>query len=255
MITFGYNPTRDKHEMRQFFEVLPFVLPCKYCRANLAQHYEKLPLEPALVSRETLTRWLYDIHNLVNAKLRGQRVKVQANPPFDEVKEIYGERLEYGCTRTTFPGWEFLFSIVETHPLTSQDAAIPNAPPLERLDQTDKKELLKWNYLSKQCRFEYMCRFWSLLPKVLPYTEWRDAWKDSCKEFCKEIWTSKPKSLRSLYKLRKDFEAKLDLYNRTTFHDLCNDLKFYKSGCAAARFAKTRTCRRLRRKTMRLSRR
>lgn len=241
--------------MRQFFEVLPFVLPCKYCRANLAKHYETLPLEPALASRKTLTRWLYEIHTLVNVTLQKQGIRVADTPPFETVNEIYHQRLKYGCTTTTFPGWEFLFSIVETHPLTSQDAAIPNAPPLDQLNPTDHHELLKWNYLSKQCRFGYMCRFWSLLPKVLPYPEWREAWKTSCKEFCNEIWTSKPKSLRTLFKLRKDFEAKLDLLNRTTFHDLCNDLKFYKSGCGSARFATTRTCRRLRRKTMRLPRR
>lgn len=241
--------------MRQFFELLPFVLPCKYCRANLAEHYEKLPLEPALQSRATLTRWLYEIHNLVNAKLKGQGIKAAPNPSFEEVREIYEQRLHYGCTKTTFPGWEFLFSIVETHPLVDAAEPMPNAPPLEMLNTKDEKELLKWNYLGKQCRFEYMCRFWTLLPKVLPFSEWKTAWKSSCKDFCSDSWSSKVKSMKALFQLRKEFEEKLDLLNRTTFHDLCNDLKFHKSGCGSARFAKTRTCRRLRRKTMRLPRR
>ncbi len=243
-ITFAYNPSKDKDAMRQFFELLPFVLPCKYCRSNLVEHYEKRPLEPALQSKESLTKWLYEIHGLVNKKLREQGQTIPEDPPFSKVKEIYEERLQYGCSKTDFPGWEFLFSIVESHPLVQQEQPLPNAPPKDKC--LSKKELLKWNYLSGECRFNFVCRFWKLLPHVLPFDEWRRIWKDEMKECCANAWKTKRSSLKHLWTIRKTIEQKLDLLNRTSFYDLCRTLQYYKSGCAYKQNKNTRTCRRLR---------
>lgn len=243
MITFAYEPDKQKNQMRQFFEVLPFVLPCKFCRSNLVGHYEKVPLEDALVSKATLSKWLYDIHNLTNAKLRSQGQNVPEDPPFSRVKEIYEERLAFGCSKTDFPGWEFLFSIVETNPLLHKESPLPEAPPKEMCKT--KKEMLQWNYLSGSCRFNYVCRFWRLLPHVLPFEEWRTIWKQEIKKESSQL------SLRTLWKARKHIEEKLSLLNRTTYHDLCKTLRYYKSGCAHAENKKTRTCRRFLYKTKR----
>jgi len=158
MITFAYEPDNQKESMRHFFEILPFVLPCKYCRSNLISHYESMPVEEALGSKESLSKWLYEIHNRVNETLRSQGQKVPPNPPFSQVKEIYEQRLIYGCSKTEFPGWEFLFSIVESHPLARKEAPLPEAPPKETLK--GHENLLLWNYLSGSCRFQYVCRFW-----------------------------------------------------------------------------------------------
>ena len=244
MITFAYKPEKDKAAMRQFFEILPFVLPCKYCRSNLVKHYEALPLEPALQSRASLTEWLYDIHTLVNEKLRSQGQEVPKEPPFSKVKEVYEERLAYGCSKTEFPGWEFLFSIVESHPLAQDELPLPDAPPKETLKS--KKKLLEWNYLSGHCRFNYVCRFWKLLPDVLPFEEWRTIWKQEIKDCCSADWKTRKESRKKLWEIRKTIEEKLELLNRTTFHDLCKTLQFYKSGCAYKQNRNTRTCRRLR---------
>ena len=248
-ITFAYEPDKQKNAMRHFFEILPFVLPCKYCRANLVEHYEKLPLEPALKNKETLSKWLYDIHNLVSAKLRSQGQTVPDAPSFSLVKAHYEEQLAQGCSKTYFPGWEFLFSIVESHPLSKseQPRPFPDAPPKHTLKT--KEELLQWNYLSGPCRFNYVCRFWRLLPEVLPFSEWRTIWKESSKECCQKTWESKADSLRALWKTRKAIEERLELLNRTTYHDLCKVLQYYKSGCSYKQNKQTKTCRRLRRTT------
>jgi hypothetical protein len=245
MISFAYKPEKDKAAMRQFFEILPFVLPCKYCRANMIDHYEKLPLEPALKSKESLSKWLYKIHTLVNEKLRSQGQTVPEEPPFSAVKKHYEERLAYGCSKTFFPGWEFLFSIVESHPLSKSEQAVPlpDAPPKTQLKT--KEELLQWNYLSGSCRFNYVCRFWKLLPAVLPFEEWRTIWKQESKECCEETWKSKESSLRALWATRRAIEKKLEFLNRTTYHDLCKMLRYYKSGCAYKQNRNTKTCRRL----------
>jgi hypothetical protein len=242
-ITFAYSPSKDKGAMRQFFELLPFVLPCKYCRSNLVSHYEKLPLEPALNSKESLTKWLYEIHGLVNEALRKQGQTIPDDPPFSKVKDLYEERLQFGCSKTDFPGWEFLFSIVESHPLAQDELPLPNAPPKQSLKT--KKQLLQWNYLSGDCRFNFVCRFWKLLPNVLPFEEWRTIWKEEMKDCCPTVWKTKRSSLQALWNIRKTIEERLHLLNRTSFHDLCKTLRYHKSGCAYKQNQATRTCRRL----------
>jgi hypothetical protein len=246
MITFAYEPDKQKDAMREFFETLPFVLPCKYCRANLIEHYEALPLEPALQSRERLTKWLYDIHNLVSKKLRSQGQTVPDAPPFSAVKQHYEERLAYGCSKTFFPGWEFLFSILESHPLSKSEQPLPfpNAPPKETLKT--KEKLLQWNYLAGTCRFNYVCKFWKLLPAVLPFEEWRNLWKQELKHCSSHTWATPSTAKRALWKVRKIIEEKLELLNRTTFYDLCKMIRYYKSGCANKQTRQTKTCRRLR---------
>ncbi len=79
-VTFGYPENPDefdringnrigstKERYRLFFENLMYTLPCKYCRQSYSQYYASNPIR--LESRAELTRWLYDIHNLVNTKL------------------------------------------------------------------------------------------------------------------------------------------------------------------------------------------
>jgi hypothetical protein len=248
LISFAYNPSRDKDAYREFFEVLPFVLPCKFCRHSLTCYYEEIPLENGLKNRESFTKWLWNIHNQVNKKLRNQGKRVSTDPTFAEVKKVYNERFQYGCTRTEFPGWEFLFSIAENHPFRRRDASLPmpDAPPKETLRPEDEKELCKWNYLSPEILFEYHLRFWKILPLVLPFLEWRTSWKSHVPSQ-PDSWKSRKQTLRTLWKIRCAFEKDLELLNRTTFQELCNDLKLYRSACSSSRRA--RTCRRIRKRT------
>lgn len=74
-----------------FFNSIKEVLPCKYCRASTTEFMEKeLPLHPRI--RDT-ARWLYELHNRVNKKLREQS-KTDSNvrdpgpdPSFEVVRE------------------------------------------------------------------------------------------------------------------------------------------------------------------------
>lgn len=244
LITFAYNPKTQKDDMRRFFELLPFVLPCKYCRAHLVDHYAALPLEDALRSQDAFSKWFYKIHGLVNETLRSEGSSIPPDPPYIMVKEIYEQRLAYGCSKTFFPGWEFLFSILETHPSKSE-SPLPNAPPKATIDPQNELQLLRWNHISPSSRLTYVCEFWTLLPKVLPFEEWRTLWMDQIKDSCDRTWKSKETAFRVVWKTRKAFEEKLDLLNRTSYHDLCKMIRYYKSGCASSQKRTTRTCRRL----------
>lgn len=70
--TFGYpeNPTsKEQAKMKCFFECLPWILPCKSCQQHFAQLLVTSPIDPHLGSREALTIWLVEAHNMVNTRL------------------------------------------------------------------------------------------------------------------------------------------------------------------------------------------
>jgi len=87
------------------------VLPCKYCRASTTEFVEKHPL------RGDPGKWMYDIHNMVNDKLRKQGetdptvVKPGADPSFESVKKYY-----MSVKPTEVPGRDFLFAIAYNYP-------------------------------------------------------------------------------------------------------------------------------------------
>jgi len=226
-----------KNDVVAFFELLPYILPCKYCRANLTEHIEKEPIDPT-----NLPKWLWKIHNMTNAKLRDQKIPTAQSPPFEPVAEAYLDRLSVGCTRTLFEGWDFLFSIAESHPKSAVARAsdpIKGAPSSDTLSPSEKN---RWNLLEVEERLPFFEAFFSLIPKVLPYPEWRRAAADGCDG--PPDWSSRASSIKSLWGIRCSMESKLDLLNKTTYSSLCKILKENRSGCGTSRRGKT--CRRKR---------
>jgi hypothetical protein len=76
-ITFSYpnNPTKEQKEYyKNFFLLVGKVLPCEKCRINYNKHLIKFPLTDNVLScKNTLVKWLVDIHNEVN-KMRGKKI-------------------------------------------------------------------------------------------------------------------------------------------------------------------------------------
>ena len=81
-VTFGYPMNPDEFDVsnelpvgttrehyKQFFEQCGYVLPCRYCRDSFIQFSKEDPVSNSLENRETLTKWLYRIHERVNDKL------------------------------------------------------------------------------------------------------------------------------------------------------------------------------------------
>jgi hypothetical protein len=105
-ITFGYpykiDPTNPEHLAKQndyyrFFYYLGKVLPCKYCRNSYDEFFAKNSPMRHLGSREDLSKWLFDVHNMVNDKLG---VPACERPSFDEIKERY-ESFRAACKPLT----------------------------------------------------------------------------------------------------------------------------------------------------------
>jgi hypothetical protein len=227
ILTFTYEPTMKK-PMGELLDTLPYVLPCKFCRASLTDYYEAD--RPDL---DDLPHWLYRIHNQVNKKLRGQGQAIPLNPTFRDVETYYKSILPNGhlpADCNLFPGWDFLFSIAYNHPLSVKGSPMPNAPPPTGLSDA---ELNRWNLLPPQRRYTYWRRFWSALVKVLPDV-WRKAWLKAAEP---ATLTGRRFTVAWLWRVRCKFSEGADPYKV-----VCERLASYESGCSKS--TRARTCRR-----------
>ena len=72
-VSFNYpiNPTEDqKKHYFNFYNNLQNILPCRYCRENLAKNLVKLPLVmDVFKNRDSLSRYVYQLHETVNTML------------------------------------------------------------------------------------------------------------------------------------------------------------------------------------------
>jgi hypothetical protein len=72
-ISFNYpvNPsTTDKTHYKEYILSLKNILPCGKCRTNLGKNMKSLPLKMThMKSRETFSKYIYDLHELVNKML------------------------------------------------------------------------------------------------------------------------------------------------------------------------------------------
>jgi len=96
LLTFLYPETPDTGDkiiMRDMMNLLPDILPCKYCRASFTKYMANLDITPALESRELLVEWLYKMHNKVNKKLRSQGFCHHDNPTLEHVRRLYAPRV------------------------------------------------------------------------------------------------------------------------------------------------------------------
>jgi hypothetical protein len=95
-ISFNYpvKPTlKDKKYYRDFIYNLRYVLPCKYCRINLTNNLKNKPLLMChMASRATFSRYIYELHELVNKMLNKK-----SNLTYCDVRERY-EHFRSRCT-------------------------------------------------------------------------------------------------------------------------------------------------------------
>jgi len=115
-MSFNYpvKPTiEQKKEYYEFFTNLKNVLPCKYCRDNYEKNLKVLPLNmDKLKNRKTFSKWLYDMHELINKNLnkksnlsyedvRNRYENFRARCLVDSKKDV-NELKEKGCTESLY---------------------------------------------------------------------------------------------------------------------------------------------------------
>ena len=146
---------RKEEDIRKFFRLVPFILPCKFCRQSLSLYYEKRP-----IPEHGLEKWLYEIHNDVNNKLRSQNLLKELNPSYKEIHDRYKVWTSMPCASTRVLGWDFLFSVANTTPSKSSNSSpINNAPSL--LDTPELRN--RWNTMTYKERLPYIKMWWDLL--------------------------------------------------------------------------------------------
>ena len=201
------NPDEyDKNNYKIFFETLPHILPCIYCRNSLTDYYSQFPIDKSLDKRKNLDRWLYNIHNLVNDKLRRQRLLKTPDPSFSKSISQYNSA---SCDE----GWDFLYAIAL------------NYPEVSKLITSSQRQ----NYLI----------FFSYLPKVLPNKKLAKRLNNFIKQYPVNYFI-KDRDLLSkwLYSLEK---TSTDC--KSCFSKRCRQIERYRAGCKG-KGDKKPTCRR-----------
>lgn len=95
--TYPIAPTAvEKQQYQAFFDALQHVLPCPQCREHYGKQFKQRPSN-TFASRETLSRWLVEIHNRVN------RTRGQTEYTFEEALGLHGMR-----PSTTLAPWKWL---------------------------------------------------------------------------------------------------------------------------------------------------
>lgn len=91
-ISFNYPSTPTKQQQNQmiiFFNGLKDILPCRFCRESYSIYLSKHPIKNHVSSKKTLSKWVYNLHNCVNDKLRKQGNFIEKNPTYTNIKKKY----------------------------------------------------------------------------------------------------------------------------------------------------------------------
>jgi hypothetical protein len=156
-----YTPDK-KEQYNELLSTLPYILPCKFCRASLISYYEELP--PNYESAKTMSKWVWRIHGKVNDKLRSQGQKISQEPPFVAVYNKYMSQATNKCPDI----WKFLFSTAFQHPRSTKSLPMPDAPANARTCDLSEPDKCRWNLMCASEKMPYFRRFWNALPNVLP---------------------------------------------------------------------------------------
>ena len=85
-VSLGYpqEPTEnDKRNYKDFYTSLQNVLPCVTCPGTYQKNLSELPIDNALQSRDSLVKWVIDIHNKVNKETNKRELG------YDEAIQLY----------------------------------------------------------------------------------------------------------------------------------------------------------------------
>ena len=93
-VTLAYpdNPTyADKRRYNDFFVSVQHILPCKKCREHYRLHLDNSPISISLDNKESLVKWLFDLHNQVNISLNKPVMEYQDFK--EKYRKIYNPNL------------------------------------------------------------------------------------------------------------------------------------------------------------------
>ena len=75
---------KQQQRLKQFFELLPYVLPCSICSTHYREYTEQHPIDTT--TRDSICKWLIDLHNNVNVITDNPFVRHMS---YEDVYRIY----------------------------------------------------------------------------------------------------------------------------------------------------------------------
>jgi hypothetical protein len=256
-------PTKGRVDaVLKWFQLLEYILPCKYCRASFHDYIRLQPLTAEIVKDTTaFSRWAYDIHNRVNAKLRGQGLLDTPDPEWDSVRKHYADQQKGLCDSTPLLGWDFMISVAYTTPAADYTPVpMPDTPDLSEISRTglcaaktdtpetdlatlDAATRNRYNLLTRAERLPYLAQWWRLTPSILPCAAWRRAWTHAIRVAgCPPLQSGRDAVLRWMWRV----EAAVCRDLRCAVPHSCvaamkREAAAFESGCGKAK--KGNTCR------------
>jgi len=237
----------------EWMELLEYVLPCKYCRASFHDYIRLQPLSLAMVKDSpTFSRWMYEIHNRVNGKLRGQGLLTTPDPSWTSVKAEYTILHKGLCKSSPLLGWDFMTSVAFSTPTASyKPVPMPDLP-----EQTEKKlddaTQNRYNLLSRSDRIRYLKRWWRLIPSILPCEAWRLAWSRALHSKEPPLDHGREAVMRWMWQMEDSVCGHLKCPRPHASRTAMNrEVSAYESNCSKARRGKTCRSRKQKRKTSR----
>jgi hypothetical protein len=184
------------------------ILPCKYCRASTTEFVQEHPL------RGDPGKWLYDLHNRVNDKLRKQAVEDPTvihpgpDPSFEDIKARY-----MAMKPTQVPGRDFLMAIAMNYPDVPEETQMATQRT-----------------------------FLHALAKAYPFANLRKVFQAYLRN--KEVaLQSQSAYLKWMYGLLKALSKEAGVAIRT-YRGYVQHVSYYKSGCSKKTY-RGKTCRKL----------
>jgi hypothetical protein len=230
LITFHYSYSPENAILfAKFFETIPYILPCKFCRSSLTDYYKQHPYTHKEITNGYMNpqldvkKWMYTIHNCVNNKLRKQGLHPASNPTYTSVMQYYDKFSKAPWEAQLASFWDFLFAVGYHYPKYIKVEPMPDSPPLEKC-KGDMCEMNKWNVLPVKERMIWYKRFWSLLPVILP-SEIAKRWQQL---HIKPTLYSRQATLSWLWKMR----CALDTQFKDPYTAICKRIKSFSSDCS-----------------------
>jgi hypothetical protein len=245
--------TKHKDAVADWFRLLPYALPCKYCRASLADYLTAQPLTPStLATPAAFSRWTYDIHNRVNAKLRGQGLLQAPDPAWPTIRDLYKKEHATLCqTPAPLLGWDFLVSVAYTTPGADyKPSPMPDLPE----DITPAEQATwclsvrnRYNLLTREERLSALAAWWRRVPSILPCPAWRAAWAAAVQSVgAPPLRRGRDAMMRWMWAVESAVCTGLRCPTPHASREaLCKAVGLYESGCGSAASRRTKTCRKL----------
>jgi len=232
--------------VKEWFDLLEYVLPCKYCRASFHDYTEIQPLTDTIIAdSDRFSRWLYDIHNRVNGKLRGQGLITTENPSWSSVKTKYVSLQEELCKGSPLLGWDFMTSIAFSTPAHDYIPIPMSDAPEHKKDwiTLSLAQRNRYNLLTRVERITALKRWWQLIPTILPCEQWRQAWLSAASSAGKNpLAAGRAAVMRWMWRVEERVCAGLKCPTpHHGFAAMKEEVAIFESGCGKSK--KGNTCR------------